>query len=178
MRILLACGVLVAAISAPAGCSRSGDAQDATAASTKPAPPIPTEADIFAVAVWTRTPERLKALVAKESTQPSSHPAAAQAPYGAAQTPGACWLSVPCQDEYWKGKFSVTDNDVRERLMTYHRVTPEQWKNLSHVAGGDTAGWLILNNGNCIQWTMKPGGLGWLRFSTGEMIYLSKTVPP
>jgi hypothetical protein len=178
MRILLSCGILAIAGAAIAGCSRSAGAQHASAASKQAVPEIPKEADIFAVTVWTPTPDKLDALRAKATTRPTTQPTTGQAPWGSKQAPGTCWLSLRPQDDYWKGKFNVAPNDVREMLRTYHRVTHEKWKHFSHAGGGDVAGWLILNDGRCVQWMMKPGGLGWVRFSTGEMIYLSKTAPP
>jgi len=177
MRILLSCGILTVAIVAMAGCSRSADAEDASAASKQTASEIPKEADIFAVTMWTQTPPTATEAIARGISRSTTRTTTAEG--GSSTQPAAtCWVFLAAQDKYWDGKYKVTDNDVREMLKTYHRVSQEQWKNFSHVWGGDLGGWVILNDGGCVQWMMKPGGLGWLRFSTGEMIYLSYTAPP
>jgi len=57
-------------------------------------------------------------------------------------------------------------------LAQWDVVTEGTWWSNSHPAGGDRMGWLILNDGECVQWMMRPGGLGLLRRRTGETTYL------
>jgi hypothetical protein len=161
---------------------------------------MPKEEDIFAITVWNRarTPsavvqldpvkdaDLIKAFEEMDDSrlrnravvEPPVFYVGRSTTRTVTQPAGARWLAIQPQDTYWEGKYKVADNDVREMLKTYHRVTQKQWNGFSHVAGGDLGGWLILNDGRCIQWMMKPGGLAWLRFADGEMIYLSKTPPP
>ncbi len=125
-------------------------------------PEIPADDDIFAITMWNRSLP-LRELINHEYES---------------RTKDAVWTEIGPLSDYWKGKFSVTEKDLRKILRTYHRVTHEQWKYFSHVGGGDLSGWLVLKNGQCIQWMVKPGGLAWLRFANGNVIYLSQTSPP
>lgn len=194
MRALLYSAVLAFAIAVTAGCSRQTRAGSSPGPSSQPELQMPKEDDIFAITVWnqTRLPaEDLTALVAaaprtanedRSPGYPSPGPFAPR-PNALIQSASSPvqekpWRPIPPQTAYWEGKFKVTEKDVREMLKTWHQVTQEQWKHYSHVEGGDLGGWVILQDGGCIQWMMKPGGLGWVRFADTRMIYLSKTAPP
>ena len=162
----------------PVACRR-GDSQSSDAVSSQPAqvaPDIPKEEDIFAVTLWNPKPVTVAGAIAK-SNRRSGTQTATDETGSSTKAATTCWLLTVYRSGYWKDRFNVTEDDVRNMLKTYHRVSHEQWKHFSHVGGGERSGWLILNDGRGVQWMTKPGGLGWLRFPSGEMIYLSKTSP-
>lgn len=171
------CRLVTIAAAAIAGCSHSTGAEDEQARTKRAMSEIPKLDEIFAITLWTPASPTPAALIKKATTTKATQPTRERAPWGSTKAEGTCWLLLWPQGEYWKDRYKVTPTDVRKMLKTYHRVSLKQWKNVSHVAGGDLGGWLILNDGRCVQWMMKPGGLGWLRSASGEMIYLSMTPP-
>jgi hypothetical protein len=124
---------------------------------------VPRQEDIFAITIW---PDPLSTLILILQ--------------GAQRSSQSCWLFTNGTDNYFKDfPQQPLPTEVQTMLKTFHKVSPQQWKHAySHVWNEERSGWLILNDGNCVQWMLKSGGLGWLRSRTGEMIYLAKSPPP
>lgn len=166
--LLVAAAVIITGFRPPV------DNEHATPELPPPSLAMPRDRDIFAVTFWQRA--RSSAGEPVREAAPAPDQTARSATQEA--TMKARWLYVEPQDVSWEDKFTVTDKDVRAMIKTYRIVTQKQWKNVSQVSGADLSGWLIMKDGTCIQWMMKPGGLGWLRSTKGDMIYLSATPPP
>lgn len=70
--------------------------------------------------------------------------------------------------------FKVTQYDFAGILEAYFEVDEERWKHLySHVAFGDRTGHVILSDGRKIKWMVKPAGLAWLEFPSGQKMFLA-----
>ena len=82
---------------------------------------------------------------------------------------------IPSSADYFKG-FRVTQKDFDVILKDYFQVSEEHWRhNYSHVAFGDRTGHVILKDDRNIRWMVRPGGLAWLEFPSGQRIYLARS---
>ena len=71
--------------------------------------------------------------------------------------------------------FKITQKDIEKILNNYHTVSKAHWLHgYSHLEGEDRTGYLILKNGEKVEWLAKPGGLATLKLANGKMIYLAK----
>lgn len=137
---------------------------------------VPAEDEIFAVTMWDGASVDHRALRAAAPLLPKAqHDGEHDRIPWTEQAADSPWVVIRSRDEYWTARHKITEDDVRAMLRDYQQMTREEWRMFSHVAGGDVSGWLILKDGSCVQWMMKPGGLGWLRFADGRTVYLSMT---
>jgi hypothetical protein len=85
----------------------------------------------------------------------------------------ACSSDLPSGGlNHWKNLL-VTCPDVIETLAQAKVVSEAKWKNeFSHVAGGDRYGHLLLSDGTRLRWMVRPGGLEWLEWPSGQRLYL------
>ena len=182
MPIRTAVGAMIVGLLMLSGCktARTGTTvEDAGESQSQPAfTEVPIPVSIFAITIW----PPLSSEPVAGLTDPAGH-----TDHDDRDTNHWRWASVPERahsnwqaprpdlSDYFEN-WQPTPADVRNMLEDPRIVTKGQWRRNSHVLSGHRMGWLILNDGRCVQWMMKPGGFGWLRASTGEMIYLLHSV--
>jgi hypothetical protein len=66
-----------------------------------------------------------------------------------------------------------TPEDVGRLLTRYRVISAKEWMGeRSHVAGGDRAGWITLDDGTRLKWMLRPGQLGVVVYPDGGAVYL------
>jgi hypothetical protein len=76
--------------------------------------------------------------------------------------------------EYW-AHLDTPIEDVRKSLSKFVVVDKDTWLHqYHHVSGGDQGGWIIFPDGERIKWILRPGGLAYIEYADGTIVYLAE----
>jgi len=72
-----------------------------------------------------------------------------------------------------KPHYTLNKSAVRNALTSYHIIPRDEWVFLNHINSIENKGWLILTNGDKLNWILKSSGVGQVIYPDGGTIHLA-----
>ena len=72
-----------------------------------------------------------------------------------------------------KPHYTLNKSAVRDTLTSYRIIPRDEWVFLNHINSIENKGWLILKNGDRLNWILKSSGVGQVIYPDGGTIHLA-----